>query len=145
MNETRPAYEMIFGALGQGLPNLLLQLATALALLVLGVLLYMAVTPFRERELVQHGNVAAATAFGGAVVALAIPLGALLATSDRWLDIVIWGIVAVLLQLLTFALASLWLRGLRGMIEAGNVAAAIQVVAAQLAIGLLNAAAMVPT
>jgi uncharacterized membrane protein YjfL (UPF0719 family) len=33
---------------------------------------------------------------------------------------------------------------MRGMIEAGQVAAAIPLVAAQLAIGLLNAAAMVP-
>jgi hypothetical protein len=36
------------------------------------------------------------------------------------------------------------MRGMRGMIEAGQVAAAIPVVAAQISIGLLNAAAMVP-
>jgi putative membrane protein len=53
-------------------------------------------------------------------------------------------VVAVLLQLLTVVIVSHLLRGMRAMIEAGQVAGAIPLVAAQLSIGLLNAAAMVP-
>jgi len=53
-------------------------------------------------------------------------------------------VVAVLLQLLTVAILLHLLRGMRASIEAGQVAAAIPLVAAQIAIGLLNAAAMVP-
>jgi len=105
----------------------------------------MAVTPFSERELLRNGNVAASIVLGGAVLGLAIPLAALLATSGRVLDILVWGVVALVLQLATFGVASSVLpRGARAMIEAGNVAAAIPVFAAQLAVGLLNAAAMVP-
>jgi putative membrane protein len=104
----------------------------------------MAVTPFHERELVRNGNPAAATVLGGALVALAIPLAALLATTGSFLDILVWGVVAVLLQLLTVVVVSHLLRGMRAMVEAGQVAAAIPLVAAQLSIGLLNAAAMVP-
>lgn len=134
----------ILGALGSGLPMLLLQFLLVLALLIAGILVYMAVTPFRERELLRNGNTAAATVLGGALVAIAIPLAALLATTGDLLDILVWGVVAVLLQLLTVVIVSHLLRGMRGMIEAGQVAAAIPLVAAQLSIGLLNAAAMVP-
>jgi putative membrane protein len=134
----------ILDALGNGLPMLLLQFLLVLALLVAGIFIYMAVTPFRERELVRSGNSAAATILGGALVALAIPLAALLATTGAFLDILVWGVVAVLLQLLTVVIVSHLLRGMRAMVEAGQVAAAIPLVAAQLSIGLLNAAAMVP-
>ena len=134
----------ILGALGSGLPMLLLQFFLVLALLVAGIFIYMAVTPFHERELLRNGNPAAATVLGGALVAIAIPLAALLATTGALLDILVWGVVAVLLQLLTVVVVLHLLRGLRAMIEAGQVAAAIPLVAAQLSIGLLNAAAMVP-
>src|SRR5262245_22101901 len=134
----------ILDALSSGLPIVLLQFLLVLALLVAGIFIYMAVTPFQERELVSQGNPAAATILGGALVALAIPLAALLATTGAFLDILVWGVVAVLLQLLTVVIVSHLLRGMRAMVEAGQVAAAIPLVAAQLSIGLLNAAAMVP-
>jgi putative membrane protein len=135
---------VILDALGSGLPMLLLQFVLALALLVAGIFIYMAITPFHERELLRNGNPAAATVLGGALVALAVPLAALLATTGALLDILVWGVVAVLLQLLTVAIVSHLFRGMRVMIEAGQVAGAIPLVAAQLSIGLLNAAAMVP-
>ena len=144
MNTTPEGSANVLAALGQGLPMLLLQFAVVLVLLVVGMLIYMAVTPFNERELVRQANPAAATVLGGALVALAIPLAALLATTGALLDILAWGVVAVILQLVTVMVVSLLLRGMRTMIEAGQVAAAIPLVAAQLAIGLLNAAAMVP-
>jgi len=134
----------ILNALGSGLPMLLLQFVLVLALLVAGIFIYMAITPFHERELLRNGNPAAATVLGGALVALAVPLAALLATTGALLDILVWGVVAVLLQLLTVAIVSHLFRGMRVMIEAGQVAGAIPLVAAQLSIGLLNAAAMVP-
>lgn len=144
MSTTTEGSANILDALGQGLPMLLLQFGMVLVLLVVGILIYMAVTPFHERELMQRGNSAAATVLGGALVALAIPLAALLATTGSLLDILVWGVVAVVLQLLTVTIVSLLLRGMRTMIEAGQVAAALPLVAAQLSIALLNAAAMVP-
>jgi putative membrane protein len=144
MDTTADTTVTVLHALGRGVPMLLLQFGICLSLLIVGLLVYMAVTPFRERELLREGNAAAATVLGGALVALAIPLAALLATTGALLDLVVWGLVAVILQLVTVIVASLLLRGMRGMIEAGQVAAAIPLVAAQLSIGLLNAAAMVP-
>ena len=144
MNTASDSSASILSALGQGLPMLLLHFVVVLVLLIVGIAVYMAVTPFRERELLRQGNAAAATVLGGALVALAIPLAALLATTGALLDILVWGVVALLLQLLTVAVVFQLLRGMRRMIEAGQVAGAIPLVAAQLSIALLNAAAMVP-
>jgi len=142
MNDNLP--ENIAGALGTGLPVLLLQFVICIVLLIVGVAIYTLVTPFRERELLQHGNVAAATVLSGAAVALAIPLAALLATTRTALDILVWGIVAILLQLVTVLIASHVMKRLQLRVDDGNLAAALPIAAAQLAIALLNAAAMVP-
>lgn len=132
----------LLGTLQTGLPVLLLQFLTTLALLALGIGCYMALTPFREWRLIRDGNIAAGLVLAGAIVALAIPLAATLATSAFTLDIVLWGLVALVLQLLTFIIVALLMRGLRAMIEAGNVAAACVLVGIQIAVALLNAGAM---
>jgi putative membrane protein len=142
MNDNLP--ENIAGALGSGLPVLLLQFAISIVLLVVGVAVYTMVTPFRERELLRHGNVAAATVLSGAVVALAIPLAALLATTREVLDILVWGIVAILLQLVTVLIVLHLMKRLQLRVDDGNLAAALPIAAAQLAIALLNAAGMIP-
>ncbi|CAH2604980.1 conserved membrane protein of unknown function [Rhodovastum atsumiense] len=145
MNEPVPGtFAAVLGALGTGLPNLLLQFLLTLALLALGTAIYMALTPFNERRLISGGNSSAALVLGGTVVALAIPLASLLATTPVALDLLVWGLVAVVLQLVTFQVASRLLGALGKMIEADQIAGAILLVAIQLAVALLNAAAMVP-
>ena len=79
-----------------------------------------------------------------AVVALAIPLAALLATTREVLDILVWGVVAILLQLVTVLIALHVMKRLQLTVDSGNVAAALPIAAAQLAIALLNAAGMIP-
>lgn len=133
-----------FAALGGGLPELLLHFVVTIALLAAGSAIYMAVTPIHERELIEQGNTAAGTCLAGAIVSLALPLAAMLATSGRVIDIVIWGLVAVVIQLLTVLAISLVFRRFGRMIEDGNVAAALALAATQIAVGLLNAAVMVP-
>lgn len=134
----------ITSALETGLPQLLLHFATVLVLWAIGVMIYTVVTPYHERELIDGGNKAAGMVLAGAIVAIALPLAALLATTGRVIDILVWGVVAVLVQLITMGLVSLVLRGLRRMVEADNIAGALVVAAAQIAVALLNAAAMVP-
>ena len=132
----------VIGVLTTGLPVLLAHFAVTLALLGVGVACYNALTPFHEIGLVREGNTAAGIVLGGNFVALAIPLAATLATSLVTLDIVIWGVVALLLQLAAFAAAARLIPGLRGMIEANNTAAACMLVGIQVAVALLNAGAM---
>ncbi|QQP91403.1 DUF350 domain-containing protein [Skermanella sp. TT6] len=132
----------VLSSLGQGLPVLLLHFVVTLLLLALGVACYTAITPFNERHLVRGGNVAAGIVYGGTIIAFAIPLAATLATSLFLLDIVIWGLIALVLQLAAFGIATLLFRDMRPMIEGGNVAAALTLAGIQIGIGLLNAGAM---
>jgi putative membrane protein len=134
----------ILDALGHGLPMLIVQVVACAVLLAIGVAIYIRLTPFREREMVASGNAAAGTMLAGAILALAIPLAAMLATSGTLEDILVWGVVALVLQLLTLGVVALGMRNFRGMIEGGNVAAAITLAGAQISVALLNAAAMVP-
>ncbi len=146
MNPAAPGpVDNVFAALVQGVPILILQILVCVVLLVIGIAIYVSLTPFREHELVARGNTAAGIALGGAILALALPLAAMLATSTALLDIAVWGVVALILQLLTLAAVTLAMRNLGALIKADNVAAAIVLAAAQLAVALLNAAAMVPT
>ena len=132
----------ILATLFLGLPILASQFLTTFALLGLGVLAYFAVTPFDERNLVRQGNVAAGIVMAATLVALAIPLAATLAASASELDILIWGTVALLIQVLTFVVTSALIRGMRAGIEGGNVAMALVLAGIQLAVALLNAGAM---
>ena len=134
----------IASALGNGLPELLLHFVTVLVLWAIGVGIYTMVTPYHERDLIERGNTAAGIVLAGAIVAIALPLTALLATTGDVVDILVWGVIAVVLQLVTMAMVSLALRGLKRLVEADNMAAAMIVAAAQVAVALLNAAAMVP-
>jgi uncharacterized membrane protein YjfL (UPF0719 family) len=56
----------------------------------------------------------------------------------------VWGIVAILLQLVTVVIACHLMRRMRLTVEDGSLAAALPITAAQLAIALLNAAGMIP-
>jgi len=134
--------DSILPALQLGLPHLIGQFAATLGLLGLGIAAYMTLTPFHERRLIRDGNVAAGVVLAGTLVALAIPLAATLAVNVLLLDIVVWGLVALVIQLATFLAASALIRNLRDMIEAGNVAAALVLVGLELAVALLNAGAM---
>ena len=144
MDAAPGSFVAILDALGSGLPKLIIQFVTCAVLLAIGVAIYVRVTPFREREMVEHGNAAAGTMLAGAILALAIPLAAMLATSGTFLDVLVWGIVALILQLITLGVVALVMRNFRTMIEGGNIAAAVTLAGAQISVALLNAAAMVP-
>ncbi|MBS1214310.1 MAG: hypothetical protein H6R26_2927, partial [Proteobacteria bacterium] len=103
---------------------------------------YVWLTPFKEKTLIASGNSAAGLVFAGAMLALAIPLAATLATTHIWLDIVLWGLVAIVLQLTTFLAVAFLFRDFRDSIERGNLAAALALIGIQIAISLLNAGAM---
>ena len=126
----------VIGTLSTGLPVLLAHFAVTLALLGVGVACY------HEVALMRAWNTAGGIVLGGNFVALAIPLAATLATSLVTLDIVVWGVVALVVQLVAFVAAARLIPGLRGMIEENNTAAAAMLVGIQIAVALLNAGAM---
>lgn len=125
-----------------GFPILLLHLATTTGLFLVGIAIYVWVTPYREIALIRQGNMAAAITLGGQMLALGIPLSTMMAHSVSLPDILLWGIVTVILQLIAFGAVAIVIRNLPQAIEQGALAPASVLAAGQIVAGLLNAAAM---
>jgi len=132
----------ILDSLISGLPRLLGHFVAAAAVHAAGMAVYLRLTPFHELDLVRAGNLAAAITLSGAVIGLAIPLAATLASSVSVADILVWGAVSALLQAAAFGAANLALRDLPARVERGDTAAATIAAATQIAVGILNAGAM---
>jgi putative membrane protein len=125
-----------------GFPEFIIQLAAALGLFVGSLVIYVILTPHRELALIRSGNPSAALAFGGVVVGLAIPLGANLGSASSLMDVLIWGVVTLLLQILAFRFADMILRGLPRRIAEGDVAAAIFLMSVKIGLALIIAGAI---
>ena len=126
----------------QGLPAFAAYFALAILLLLVFVRIYTWVTPHDEFALIRANNVAAAVAFGGAIIGFAWPLASAVTHSLSLLDCAIWGGVALLVQVITFLVASAALKQLPQRITQGEMAAGIFSAACSIAVGILNAACM---
>ena len=125
-----------------GFPVLMLHLLVTLAMLAGSVWLYTVITPHKDFTLVRDGNLAAAISLTGAILGLAIPLAFCMAPSVSVGEIVIWGLLAVLVQILAFTLADLLLRDLSARIEGGEMAPAVLLAGIKLSVAAINAAAI---
>ena len=125
-----------------GFPLALLHAGVTLLILVAGAALYALITPHREIQLIREGNSAAAVSFGGMVVALGVPLSVSLASSHSLLEIALWGIATLFVQLLVFRLTDLLLHGLPQRIQEGEMSAAVLLVCAKITTALVLAASV---
>ena len=132
----------VLDSLLAGLPHLVLHLGVTLGMLGAAAWVYMRITPHDELALIRGGNVSAAISFAAALLGLAIPLAACLATSIGVWDIVIWGVVTLILQLLALRVIEALLDGLWHRIEADELGAAVLLAAVKLSVALVNAAAI---
>jgi putative membrane protein len=125
-----------------GFPDFIIQLGVALGLFVASLFIYTVMTPHKELALIRAGNPSASLAYGGVIVGLAIPLGSCLAHSFGLFDLLIWGVVTLLIQLLAFRFADIFLRGLPRRIAEGDVAAAIFLMSIKIGLALIMAGAV---
>lgn len=135
-------FEAILTSALRALPVFAAHLAVTLLILVGGVLIYQAFTPHSEARLIRENNSAASVAFSAAIVSLALPLGMCLARSVSIPDIIVWGVVALVVQLGTFFVASFVFRDLVQRIERGEMASAVALGATHLAVAIINSAAI---
>ena len=125
-----------------GFPDFIIQLSVALGLFIASLFIYVIMTPHKEFDLIRAGNPSASLAFGGVVVGLAIPLGSCLAHSFGVWDLLIWGVVTLLIQLLAFRFADMFLRGLPRRIAEGDVAAAVFLMSVKIGLALILSGAV---
>ncbi len=129
-------------AFANGFPIAMLHWAAALAILIAGVAAYAFLSPHREVAQARDGNAAAAVSLGGAIITLAIPLAAAVSASASTVEVALWGVSVMVLQLLLGRIADMVLRGLPERIAEGDVAAAWLLVCAKSALCLVLAAAV---
>jgi putative membrane protein len=125
-----------------GLPAFLSYFAAAIGLLAIFVLAYIWITPYREISLIREGNAAAAASLSGAMLGFVLPLASAITHSVGLIDMAVWGLIALTIQLLVYGVGRLLLPNLARDIPAGQIASGVFLGALSLAIGLLNAACM---
>lgn len=125
-----------------GLPSFLFYFATAIGLLLLFLLAYIFITPYREIALIRAGNAAAAASLSGAMLGFVLPLASAIAHSVSLPDMTVWGLIALIIQLLVYGVGRLLLPDLARDMPAGKIATGVFLGALSLAIGILNAACM---
>lgn len=101
------------------------------------------VTPFDELALIRAGNLAAALSLAGAKLGFVIVLVSVATHALSLLDLILWSIIGLLVQIGAFFLARLLHGELVAQIEKGSVAAGLWLATFNLVAGLIQAACMV--
>lgn len=135
--------ETALNSLAAGLPWLIFYLLVVTVIYLLGIIIYIYLTPHKELALVQEGNMAAAISFSALVIGLALPLAACLVNKFGLIDVAIWGTVSLFLQLFLFRITDAVFRGMPERIEANEVPAATVLAAFKLSGSLLLAVAII--
>jgi len=125
-----------------GFDNFLVYLAISLVLLRVFVALYIRITPHAEFTLIREGNIGAAFSLGGALLGFVIPLGASIRYSVNLVDMLIWGVIALVVQIAAFVVVRFSLPTICDDITKGNAAAGFLLGSTALAAGILNASCM---
>ncbi|RAN36522.1 DUF350 domain-containing protein [Hyphomonas pacifica] len=126
----------------EAFPRFLLWTGAAGIMLVIASTIYVLLTPWKELALVKQGNSSAGLALAGAIAGLAIPIASCLASSVTLMDLAIWGIVSLLIQLIVYRLVDVILTDIPKRIEQEEAGAAIVLIAAKLSSALILAAGL---
>ena len=135
--------DAVITSLYNGLPIFMFHGGTAILMLIVGAFIYSKITPWNELDLIMQGNTAASVSFSGAILGIAIPLAAALSSSISIWEIVVWGSVAIILQITVFLILDLVLPNLSEQIKANKIAAGIFIASNKIALALMNAAAVI--
>lgn len=123
-------------------PNFAIYFICAALLTALFLVLYSSLTPQRELRLIREGNIAAAIALIGGLLGFVVPLASVIAHSASLIDVVIWGVIALAVQIGGFIAARIVLPHLPQAIADGNVSDAIFLGGLSVSLGILDAACM---
>jgi len=124
------------------LSSFLAYMATAVILTLIYMVIYMWVTPHSEIKLIRENNAAASIALVGSLIGFCLPLASAIANSVSLVDCTLWGLIAVIVQIVIFYLVGLPIPKISERIERGEMAAGVWLGSASFAGGLLNAASM---
>lgn len=125
-----------------GLPAFAVYFAACAAMVVVFLFIYLRITPYREIALIRDGNAAAAASLSGTLLGFVIPLARSVTQSANLADMVLWGAIALVVQLIVYWVVTKVIPGITEGIPQGKAAHGVFLGAVSLASGILNAACM---
>ena len=123
-------------------PNFLRYIVVSFALAGLFLWIYVLITPWREFALIRGGNASAAAALIGALLGFCLPLANTIAHSVSLTDLVLWSLVALVVQVGVHVAMRILLPHLKQSIEADEMAAGVTAGGFSVCFGLINAACL---
>ena len=88
-----------FSGLLTDLSEFLAFFVVSLVLVIVFVAVYTNVTRHSEIKLIKENSVAAALAFSGSMIGFALPLASAMISSSTILEMVVWGVIALIVQI----------------------------------------------
>ena len=125
-----------------GFDDFLVYLGISLAYLAVFTAIYIRITPYREMQLIREGNMAASFSLSGAILGFIVPLASAIQHSVSLIDMAIWGLIAMAVQVLAFVVVKLCIPSITRDIPEGKGAQGFFLGTLSLGVGLLNAACM---
>jgi putative membrane protein len=126
----------------EGLPAFVAYFCLAAVLVIAFLLIYTRITPMNEFELIRSNVPGAAIALGLSLLGFSLPVASAMAHAADLVDCAIWGVIALIVQVLVFYAVRIPVPDLSKRIAAGDLAPAIWLGLASLTAGLLSAASM---
>ena len=120
----------------------LIYIVSALVMLGIFTAVYTTVTRYKEFELIRQGNIAAVLSYGGALVGFSFTLCSSIAIHASFVMFLVWGVAAMVVQLVVYAVVSRAIQGLHEAIEENNIAMGGLIGSISLAAGVVNAACL---
>lgn len=120
----------------------LIHLLTGFAMLGIFMKVYMVMTPFDEMDLINKGVTAAAMSLGGATIGFSLTIASSIMHNSTYPMFVMWGVAAMVVQLLSYLVLSRIVPNLAAALEADNIAVGLLAGTFSVAVGLINAGCM---
>jgi putative membrane protein len=86
----------------QGLPAFIAYFCLATVLVIAFLLIYTRITPMNEFELIRKNVPGAAIALGLSLFGFSLPLASAIAHASDLVDCAVWGVVAIIVQIVLF-------------------------------------------
>jgi putative membrane protein len=125
-----------------GFDDFLLYFGLSIAFVGVFVMIYTRITPYDEFKLIRSGNTAAAASLSGSIVGFSLPLASAVVHSVHPWDMMLWSGIALVVQLMVYALVRVTMLNVSRRIPEGEVSAGVFLGALSVAAGILNAACM---
>ncbi|MCC6211177.1 MAG: DUF350 domain-containing protein [Burkholderiales bacterium] len=125
-----------------GFDEFLIYAGLAVVFIYAYMIAYLWLTPYNELKLIKDGNVAAAVSLSGSVLGFTFPLASAISHSVHPWDMMLWAVIAALVQLIVYLAVRYTLINVTRRIPDGQVAAGIVLAAISVSAGILNAACM---